>query len=441
MTTTARLARTSIFATLLVMCLVVPFLAHPGHRAFAAATDPVYPTITDYFSRANQTFWGSSSDGDNQWSGDAFVNTNFTISSEHGVVSSCGCIGVSTLGPTSYPDSDTLIQGKDSGFTVYTSGSADYFGAMARIDGTSSFGYIAFIDGTNLGIAKYNSGTITALATTSFSASNNTVYDVRFDVVGTTLEAKAWDVTAQGEPSSWMVSTTDSSYTDGGAGLFNYSRSPNTQTFNLVQVGQIADSTSLDSSYREPNAYDQFDRDDQSGWGTLEDGFNSWGGCLDTNGSISSGVATYTGTGIGTCNVNAGNTVADSDIFATMNLSTLGTNDRFGLIGRKQSGVNSQYNLVFDGASLKLAKVVSGTSTTLATATVSGTSGTDYTFHLHMSGTTITASVWAADSTEPGTPQISVTDSTFSSGEPGIQTFTKTVGNVLTVTDFFSYNV
>lgn len=122
-----------------------------------------------------------------------------------------------------------------------------------------------------------------------------------------------------------------------------------------------------------------------------------------------------------------------------MQATTLGTNDRFGLIARKQSGVASSYNLVFDGSTLALKKNVSGTVTTLATYTISGSANTDYDFEFRLSGTTLQANVWDASTAEPSSWEINTTDSTFSSGAVGVLTFTQTVGNVVTFEHFDAY--
>ena len=65
---------------------------------------------------------------------------------------------------------------------------------------------------------KNINGTITKLKSISFSASANTSYTIRFNIVGTTLSAKAWK-TGTTEPTGWMITATDSSLTSGQAGL------------------------------------------------------------------------------------------------------------------------------------------------------------------------------------------------------------------------------
>ncbi len=61
-------------------------------------------------------------------------------------------------------------------------------------------------------------GTLTKIKSISFSASANISYTIRFNIVGTTLSAKAWKTVTK-EPAGWMITATDSSLTSGQAGL------------------------------------------------------------------------------------------------------------------------------------------------------------------------------------------------------------------------------
>jgi hypothetical protein len=78
--------------------------------------------------------------------------------------------------------------------------------------------YKAYIDGTNLVVQKKVNGTATVLGTSPFSATGGTSYTLRFRVVGTMLYVKAWK-TGGTEPTSWMVTVTDSSLASGYCGL------------------------------------------------------------------------------------------------------------------------------------------------------------------------------------------------------------------------------
>ena len=80
---------------------------------------------------------------------------------------------------------------------------------------------IAYIDGFNLVLMKMVHGTFTRLASTQFAAKASTSYTVRFKVTGRTLSARVWQ-TSSSEPSKWMVSATDSSFTSGNCGIVIY---------------------------------------------------------------------------------------------------------------------------------------------------------------------------------------------------------------------------
>ena len=84
---------------------------------------------------------------------------------------------------------------------------------MRQIDASNY--YSASIDGSSLVIRKRVSGTITIIDTSSFSASVNTLYDIRFRVVGSTLYAKAW-LASSSEPASWTAQVSDASLSSAG---------------------------------------------------------------------------------------------------------------------------------------------------------------------------------------------------------------------------------
>ena len=65
---------------------------------------------------------------------------------------------------------------------------------------------------------KKVNGTTTTLSQAAFAATSNTPYDLRFEVIGTTLYAKAWAANAT-EPTVWTITTTDSSLSSGQCGL------------------------------------------------------------------------------------------------------------------------------------------------------------------------------------------------------------------------------
>jgi hypothetical protein len=163
---------------------------------------------TDTFQRADQTYWGTASDGQ-AWSSDASNNLAFSINGNAGNVAGSGNAFNAILGPTA-TDSEVLFTGSLSSF-------GGNMGAVLRWTDTNDW-YKAHIDGTNLVILKKVSGASTNLSTIAFPATGNTSYSLRFRVVGNTLYAKVW-ASSGSEPSSWAATVTDSSLANGHTGL------------------------------------------------------------------------------------------------------------------------------------------------------------------------------------------------------------------------------
>ena len=183
----------------------------------AEAIQTVLPTPTptstilaqDTFQRANQTFWGTASDG-LIWSGQANKQSFFSINSNMGQVSNGSGQYTALLGPTA-TDAEVLLSGSMSNFTKAN------FGAVLRWSNSNEW-YKASINGNTLMIQKKINGTLTVLSKTSFAATGGTSYTLRFQVAGSALSAKAWE-TNQIEPTNWMITATDSSLQSGSCGI------------------------------------------------------------------------------------------------------------------------------------------------------------------------------------------------------------------------------
>jgi hypothetical protein len=61
-------------------------------------------------------------------------------------------------------------------------------------------------------------GVLTPLASTPFALTAGTSYTIHFRVVGSTLTANVWAASGS-EPSGWMVTATDSTFTSGHCGM------------------------------------------------------------------------------------------------------------------------------------------------------------------------------------------------------------------------------
>ena len=163
----------------------------------------------DNFTRANQNGWGKASDGQT-WGGDANSQSAFSIKNNVGQIANGSGPYNAVLGPKA-TDAEVVFTGSLSSF------SNNNLGAVLRWQDSNDW-YKAYINGTQLVVQKRVNGTTTTLSQVNFSASANTPYDLRFEIVGKTLYAKAW-VASSSEPSTWAITTTDSSLSSGQCGL------------------------------------------------------------------------------------------------------------------------------------------------------------------------------------------------------------------------------
>jgi streptogramin lyase len=185
---------------------------------------------TDTFQRANQTFWGTASDG-HAWGGDANNLNVFSIVSNTGHIANGSTSYSAVLGPPT-TNAEILLSGSLSSFN---STSTNIGGVLRWKDGNNW--YKAYIDGSNnLVVQKKVNGSTTILGTAPFSPKAGTSYTLRFRVSGSTLSAKVWQ-TGSTEPTSWMVTVTDSSLPSGFCGLRM-----------LVQSGVVATYTSFQAT-------------------------------------------------------------------------------------------------------------------------------------------------------------------------------------------------
>ncbi len=160
-------------------------------------------------------------------------------------------------------------------------------------------------------------------------------------------------------------------------------------------------------------------------------------------GSVSFSVTPSEGTGTGATAITntALGTTTPPDTNSRIRFQVSSTSDGFGLVTR-QSGsgtTSSRYRLSVTGTTLTLAKTVSGTSTTLGTATVTLSANTFYWLRLSVIGTTIQGKMWADGTSEPSTWTIaSVTDTSLTSGLFGFYTKLNLTSDIVT---FDSYTV
>ncbi len=367
----------------------------------------------DTFQRSNQTYWGTASDGQ-AWGADASNNNHFSISSNTGLASGTSGILSGVLGP-SKTDEQVLVTVKSSSYARNTDPDA-----LLRYTDANNW-YKAYLDGSNLVIRKNVAGTNTQIASAAFSATTNTLYTIRFQVVGEILSAKAW-ASSGSEPSNWTVSVDDTALTSGkcGIGINNAVGANITFTsFTAYSIPPTAVPTPSAPSGGTLGSKDTFQRSNQTYWGTASDG-NAWGADASNNStfSISGSTGKVTGSTAGIVNGTLGTSANDSEVDAIMS-ATAFTNSSFGVVLRYTDS-NNLYKAYLDGSNIKVAKMIGGATTTLATATFNAGIATPYSIRFKAVGPNLYAKVWASNSTEPTSWTVTTTDTNLISGKNGV---------------------
>lgn len=160
-------------------------------------------------------------------------------------------------------------------------------------------------------------------------------------------------------------------------------------------------------------------------WGTATNG-DPWtitsGTAADFSTNGTQGVMANTG---GRSHTRIGST-SDTNQIVTCDVTPSNvSNDEFGINARQSGTVGtgiSFYRLTYNPSigGLVLFKAVTGTATQLgSTITKSVSNLTKYTFKLSCIGTTIQGKMWLSSGSEPGSWDITVTDSAVTSGAPG----------------------
>ncbi|GHP00218.1 hypothetical protein KSF_102650 [Reticulibacter mediterranei] len=422
----------------------------------------------DTFQRANQSLWGTASDG-HTWGGDANTNAAFSISSNAGLVSNTGSASYSAVLGASATDSEAYVSGSLSSFTNSN------FGPVVRWTDGNNW-YKAFIDGSSLYIQKKVGGVTTILTSVAFPATAGTSYTIHFRVVGTTLQANAW-ASLGTEPSGWMATTSDSSLSSGYCGLRLLTQSgvatltsfradvpggsatatptatatatatPTATATATATVTTTPTATVTSTVTTTPTVtatpgtalgQDTFQRANQSHWGTASDG-QTWGGDANTSAtfSISANTGRITNTGSTSYSAVLGPTATNAEVYVSGSLSSFASTN-FGPVLRWTDG-NNWYKAFIDGSRLYIQKRVGGTTTILTSVAFPATAGTSYTIHFRVVGTTLQANIWASLGTEPSSWMVTASDSSLSSGYCGLRVLTQT--GSATVTSFRASSV
>ncbi|MBA2392792.1 MAG: hypothetical protein H0V70_08600 [Ktedonobacteraceae bacterium] len=411
----------------------------------------------DTFQRANQTFWGNASDGQS-WGADANTQAIFSVANNVGQVANGSASYSAVLGPAA-SDAEVLLTGSTSSFNNAN------FGAILRWTDNNDW-YKAYLDGTSLVVQAKVSGAYKTLSATPFAATSGTAYSLRFSAIGTTLSAKVW-ATSTTEPSAWTTTVTDSGLASGRAGLRMQVPGGVTVSFSSFQADipggsptatatptvtptatPAATATPTATATITPTAtvtptptgtptslaQDSFQRANQSHWGVASNG-QTWGGDANTANSfsISSNTGLVSNTS-GSYSAVLGATALNSEIYMNASISSF-ANNNFGGVLRWTDG-NNWYKAYIDGTSLIIQKKVAGTSTTLKTVPFAALSGTSYSIHFRVVGSTLTANVWLSSGTEPSGWMATATDTSLTSGYCGMRFLAQ--GSTIAVTSFLA---
>jgi hypothetical protein len=203
----------------------------------------------------------------------------------------------------------------------------------------------------------------------------------------------------------------------------------------------LAISETLAFSVKSTNVYaptiiaqDNFNRPNQTPWGTANDG-NTWQPQtgVNSNFSIVSNQGKITGTTSAIVNLLGGSNGQEEGL---VRVQASATGQTFGLMLRVQDATN-YYRARFNGTQFSIVKSVGGTVTNLIDLTFSYVANTVYWIRFKAVGTTLLAKKWVDGTAEPAGWDITVSDSAFSSGRVGIYTALTSTSNSVLFDNFY----
>jgi len=166
----------------------------------------------DAFIRANQSGWGTASDGES-WANTRGTATVSITSNEGTLRTASSSFTVMQIGTKIAANQEILVRMKPA------SAVSSNQGIVARFTNSNNFYYGVLFNNTAV-IGKDVSNVFTTLTNPAFTFSTSNFYWLRFNLIGTTLRLRVWqDGTA--EPTTWTATTTDSALASGGFGLAN----------------------------------------------------------------------------------------------------------------------------------------------------------------------------------------------------------------------------
>src|SRR5487761_1252232 len=163
----------------------------------------------DTFIRSNQSGFGLCSDGINTWGSPVGTMTT-AIASDEGVVSGSSGFPTVFCGTKTTTDSNFLIN------VTQNQNADDSVGPFFRAaDNANGYFVVPYGGIGGLLFGKLTGGAESNLATGSFAMSVGTAYSLRVVLAGNHLQARIWQAGTT-EPSTWLIDTTDSTYSAAG---------------------------------------------------------------------------------------------------------------------------------------------------------------------------------------------------------------------------------
>ncbi|MGX1512242.1 hypothetical protein [Streptomyces collinus] len=219
-----------------------PFDVRAGGEVMTV--NAVTPTVLDRFERTVANGWGTTETGQ-AWTATGGTAADFQVGggvAQH-TISTKNVYRITSLNSVQLADVDLMVTVRlpstPTGDGIYT-----YYLARANVAaGTFYFARLFFQTSSQVELTlRKRTPDEVALATSPvllpFVAGKS--YRIRFQVLGSTLRAKAW-VLPDVEPADWHVTAVDTSITAAGAvGLRTYASTSNTNTSPLVIVDNLA---------------------------------------------------------------------------------------------------------------------------------------------------------------------------------------------------------
>ena len=164
---------------------------------------------TDTFIRSNQSGFGLCSDGVNTWGSPVGTMTT-AIASDEGVVSNTSGFPTVFCGTKTTTDINFLIN------VTQVNNTYDAVGPFFRAaDNANGYFLVPWAGDGGLLFGKLVGGSINTIATGAFTLVQNTAYSLRVVMAGTHFQARIWQAGTT-EPSTWLIDTTDSTYSAAG---------------------------------------------------------------------------------------------------------------------------------------------------------------------------------------------------------------------------------